>query len=575
MVSWISMEVFNRILRSSPSTFTIFTQNGPVESGKAPMPHSSTTNLEQGVLLPGRLSTYGIGNGHLNYTGRLCGNPFNEGHGSIELIRGPEDAFATSSGNIINVPEFLSLDRSRTMSGGIPNSTYTLSVMGEVLYTYEASAAPIVEHIVVSVAGTVVTLIINGESHAVEIPEYLTFTSADNPSISPAGGKLWGVAIRPEPLDEDYCNEVYELVKDFPTVLKAEERFLPVSFVFDRRTLEAEYEYRLEDLDYEDSPKAEIMHNGMKLEDQDMTYIVSYLNMAYSENVHWAAIDSEHVEPVIVGDMSEDYDDHELYASTPMYAKDVVSFTDLNKETNGDPSQVYLFFPLQTNSITDPVLSMNMTFTDDTPSTYSTSQPDRTAMYSPSTNMFISPRGYSLLNGGVKGEVTIMADTLTTEGLDEYDPAQDDDPTVEIVTEATPPVAYGGWFYISSTSTGVLFQSSGMTVSIGADKSLVGVGTSSLYVDGVTASGPVAPGWRFIAAIPTTPAVVDTTVGNDTVLTHSFSEYASPNPSSYMNDLYLSYVDPPEVRATEPDQFEITHTGGRVYAHDWSISPAD
>lgn len=570
------MEVFNEILRSSPNTFTIFTQDGPVESGKAPMPHSSTLNFEEGSLLPGRLSTYGVGNGHLNYTGRLCTSPFNEGHGSIELIRGVEDAFSGSSGNIVNVPDFLSLDRSRSVTSGIPKSTYTLSVMGEALYTYEASAAPIVEHIVINIAGTMVTLIVNGEPHTVEIPDYLTFTSADNPSICPASGRLWGVSIRTEPLDVEYCSRIYELIKNFPSVLKAEERFLPASFVFDRATLEAQHEYRLEDLDYENEPKADAMRNGMELQDQDMTYMVSYLNMAYSEDSDWAVVDSENVEPVIVGDMSEGYEDHELYASYPAQGKDVVAFTDLNKEINGDPSQVYLFFPLPTNTTTNPVLSMNMTFTDSTPNTYSTSQPDRTALYDPATNLFISPRNYSLLNGGVRGAVTILADdSASTEGLDAYDPEMDDDPNVEIVTEATAPVAYGGWFYISSTSTGTLFQTSGMTVSIGTDKSLSGTGTASVYVDGTTASGPVAPGWRFIAAIPATPDIVETVVGNDTVLTHSFSEYAAPNPASYMGDLYLAYVDPMEVKANESDQFAITHSGGRVYAHDWSISPAD
>lgn len=595
--------VYDRILRTRPNTFVVFSGSGRREAGFSPMPVSTTGSLTypQRAIVPGRLSYVATSssNAWVNFNGELCKDPRSGGAGSVEMVRMSNGQFNVSGGGEVmsTTPsdeggQFLYLGETHSPTG---SEMFLRTFDSTEILRFRVPHVYGLQHLVVNVDGLRVSVIVNGVVHHATIPEELEFIPVESTRISVrSGALLWGAAVRPQSVSDEYCREVSELLHSFPKPEEAEFPFRPVTFVYNPSEINDALTFNLEDLSYPDSPEESLMYNGSTMEDIDADYTEGWLNIPNPEDYTNVLIERTLVKPVVLGsefeeptelevDLSEEegeslpiqtpIDGYEEYSIIPDDQDDIVRIYSLNQGVIGSPEKVLVFHP-------DPIgndeigRSASIRFIPDEASLDSTSEPNRKVGLDKSGFFVGVP---SLFRGGYVGPSVVMPVSPPAVG-----PSPEDEEPEEVEGDAPEesevPQAYGMWVYISGSSSAVLATNGTFVLTKSASNNLTWGGISQVVLDGASySSGVVSQGWHHIVFIPTVKvnsAVLVTPSGN-TIVVYAFSIFHEESPESYINKVYHSHVNPPAIRPSTPDTLGIHEAGADIYTHDWSISSAD
>lgn len=525
------MDIFTRILRSRPNTFTTFNATGPVENGFSPLSQSLTPAVERGTIVPGGLTYNARATATtLTYTGRVFSDPEKGGSGSIEMIlRSPAPSQTVTT--IVDIPQSLN------MSIGPDGYILTLkSVSGNSVVTAPRPSVPSVDHVAVNVNGGSASMVINGNSYYVAVPPEMP--GGDGVSIGgPADMRIWGVVIRPHQVAEEYCKEITKMLASFPKPSEADQPFAGVSFHYDFDSLSFLSRIELQDIDYSDPALSSVMYNGYDGDteippDKFYSPIPSVV-----ETVDTVAVRSNRVLMTLVSELGD------AFVSTPGVTSigtfDAVAHSSL------------IGVDLEVSPDNGIPMHGSIGVSEGPMKIIPDSSPDQSSTITSPSNIIGDGR---LFHGGLDGNATV-------------------DPDADAIDSTDYPEAYGLWVLLSSPKT--IVSAPGMSIAYGTG--ITSSGTSSVYVDGAPyTSGSVSPGWHHIAFIPSAKqnSSISINAGGGTVV-HSFSKYYAPSPASYIADIYPSYVDPKVIKHNSNDSLSISDSATRIYSHDWSITAVD
>ena len=541
--------VFSRIFTSRPNTLVTFGASGAISNGFSPLTHTASSLTYRMVhALPGSKCYVAEGAGSIQFTGRLSSAPARGGQGSIEIIRmQPSAVYSALSESILSVPGFIELTRQSQTSGTLP-AIYTLTV-GGVSYPITAGVAHGIEHIVVNINGSTVSVFLNGLRTDCEVPSDAGGSDINSVGVYPRSGQLIAVVLRPAPVAYDYVYQVYELLTSFPSVADADSAYDADSFYFDKSMLRYEHLVRLEDIDFIDESRDSLMYTGSLLTEVDESGGSNIMqgniplpnptdaDSVISETVGLTSFNS-------IGDAGLD--------PLPLTTGVDSTLTKLNKSTNGEP--VLVSMSVNSLSTEETPLQVNAYYMPVTVSMTCQSNPELTCTVDPSSKI-LGWSGSYLFGGGVQGVVYVEPDPSAIEASDYCE-------------------AYGVWVCVNAA--GNIAKSPVFNVALNSSLGVTSTGVSNLYVDGVAySSGAITKGWHFISFIPSSKGNGRVEVGSAGMLVRSFSGYHLASPSTYMASLYASYVDPTTIKSSSSDKFSIAEASNRIYEHDWSISATD
>ena len=510
------------------------------------MSGSPTTQL--GHMVPGSLTYNAIMSATtLTYSGKVFYTPESGGSCSIEMIiQAPPSG---QSARLVDIPGSLTVDIGST---AVPESNlvdrYTItSISPSGTSSASVRSYPIasVDHVVVNVNGGSSELIVNGRR----------VTVGNVPDMPPAsqvkiGGtaamRLWGAVIRPNVLPEDYCEEIYDLLRRYPLPSEADAALDAASFRFTHDDIEFDRSVNLEDINYSDPSYSSVMFNGYDGDVELPTETFYERIPTFGEELDGGVvIESNRVAMKVYAENGE----VEASSGEIGYSEILEIPSSYGPVIGADISVL---------ASNDEPIHTKIGFVRTVPSVTSLSMPGHSATIEYGSKLVGEKRQFG---GGLVGKVTIESSEIPEP--DEFG---------QIVDQS--PEAYGLWVYLQSSGT--ILTGSGFSVSAGAG--ITATGVSNLRVNGSTPPSTLSPGWYHIAFIPTTKSNSPVVVGSATssFVLYSFSKYYAPNPSTYINRTYSEYVDPADVTASGgAGEISISDSGARVYSHEWSIQAAD
>ena len=397
---------------------------------------------------------------------------------------------------------------------------------------------PSLDHVVVNINGGSANLIVNGVSTTVGIPP--DAPGADSMVVKGgAGMELWGVVVRPNPVQMEYCVEMYDLISSFPAPSEADQKFDGATIAFGFDDLEYASKIDLQDVEFDNPLYEPVMYNGYDGDAElPSDWIYETLPTPASENINHVVVNSNRVSASVVTQDGEVLATHGRYGS-----REIIPI---------DSSGLVIGSQIKVSPENGRPLKMSMLLSDGQPTLISSSLPDQTAHLLDYSSLVGE---FRMFGGGLKGQAVVHEDS-------EADAPEDF------------PFAYGFWAYLKSPTDIAI----GNAFSLSYSSGISFTGVSSLVLDGASyTSGNVAPGWHHVAFTPSSQENAPITIGDagSDIIVYCFTKYYRTSPASYLSQIYNSYVDPGTVRNSDTSTIAISDSSVRAYSHEWSITAVD